>query len=241
MLVTIDWIRERYNKFNKMYFFDKLPKDLEFKISRSKDTWGEAAFNVNLRLNTITPAFISLSNYYDSPEYVKENTLIHEMIHVYDYVTNPQHYIIMHKRNRRYNSHGTWFKNECKRLAQYGYDIQENITEEQEKCSTLSKSARLNLELKKNTTVICAAFGDNGRVWYCKTNIANSSKIMKKIESLKNIISDYVGSIEQIKMYRTTSEKYAQMRSCNTRLVGWTIRTSTFEKEMKDNAFFESV
>ena len=237
MLVTIEWIKTKYNKFNKMYFKDQLPTELEFKLSRSKDTWGYAAYDINYKKNTITPTYIAISNYYDSPEHVKENTLLHEMIHVLDYVTHPEHYVIRHTPNRYYNAHGKWFLNECKRFLEFGYDIQKNITKEEEQCSKLSKSASLNLELKKQTTIVCAAIGNNNKVWYCKTNLANTTKVLKLIKKYCKWFDNYIGGINEIHVYKTESEKYAQLRSCQTKLSGWIDPIDKFNQEATKHGF----
>ena len=46
MIVTKSWIENNYNKYNNLYFGDVLPK-IEFKISRSKKTWGYATYEIN--------------------------------------------------------------------------------------------------------------------------------------------------------------------------------------------------
>ena len=237
MVVTIEWIRNKYEKFNKMYFKDQLPTDLVFKISRSKDTWGSAAYHIDYKKNTITPTYIAISNYYDSPEFIKENTLLHEMIHVLDYVTHPEHYVIKHSPNRYYNAHGKWFLNECKRFLEFGYDIQKNITKEEEQCSTLSKSASFNLERKKQSTIVCAVVGSDNKVWFCKTNIENTNKVLKLIKKHENWFLTFIGFVREVKVYKTESEKYAEMNSCKTRLTGWVNSVDEFENEAKKNNF----
>ena len=59
MLVTISWIKNNYEKYNKLYFGGVLP-EIEFKISRSKKTWGYAAYEYNLVSNKVTPLSITI-------------------------------------------------------------------------------------------------------------------------------------------------------------------------------------
>ena len=92
MLVTKNWIEKNYNKFNKLYWDGKLPV-IEFKINRSRNTWGFASFRYDFMNDTIIPLAITMSNYYDSPENVKIQTLLHEMIHIADYTFQPEHFI----------------------------------------------------------------------------------------------------------------------------------------------------
>lgn len=104
MLVTLSWIENNYEKYNKLYFGGVLP-NIEFKISRSKKTWGYASYHYDLISNTVTPISITISNYFESPEDVKLTTLLHEMIHIYDFTINPKHFVNNGKRVK-YDTHG---------------------------------------------------------------------------------------------------------------------------------------
>ena len=94
MLVTVSWIESNYRKYNKLYFGGILPS-IKFKISRSKKTWGYASYTYNRIRNTVNPEAITISNYFDSPEDVKLTTLLHEMIHISVYPSNPRHFSIL--------------------------------------------------------------------------------------------------------------------------------------------------
>ena len=67
MIVTKSWIENNYNKYNNLYFGGVLP-NIEFKISRSKRTWGYAAYTYNRFTSKVTPISITIANYFDSPE-----------------------------------------------------------------------------------------------------------------------------------------------------------------------------
>ena len=126
MLVTIRWMSENYNKYNNLYFGGKLPV-IEFKISRSKKTWGYAEYKFSRSKNTVRATSITMSNYYDAPEDVKLTTLLHEMIHVEDYTLNPHHFV-RNGQKCHYDAHGWWFRKEAARLKKYGWDIQQHVT-----------------------------------------------------------------------------------------------------------------
>ena len=81
MLVTIDWIAKNYSKLNKLCFKGELP-NIKFKINRSRTNWGLSSFLFDYDNDTVIPEAITISNYYDSPEEVKIQTLLHEMIHI---------------------------------------------------------------------------------------------------------------------------------------------------------------
>lgn len=143
MLVTKSWIEKNYNSFNQKYWNRMLPI-IEFKISRSKDTWEFASFRYDYKNDTIIPFSIIMSNYYDSPENVKINTILHEMIHIADYTFHHERFIhnwhLVNARN--YDAHEYLFKNEAKRIEKYGWTIVRHVTKEEVGVSELSEHAK---------------------------------------------------------------------------------------------------
>lgn len=231
MIVTIEWIRTKYNKFNKLYFNNELP-NIEFKISRSKHQWGYAGYMIKIKTGEVIPEYIAISNYYDSPEHVKETTLLHEMIHIKDYAQHPEHFYVGHRKNRYYDAHGIWFRNEAAKFIKFGYDIYKNVTDEEVLVSTLSESTKQNIERKKHTTRIVAFFGKNGKIWYCKTSQDNVTNIILKVKKQYSWwFNDELNGIETIKSFSTEAEKYVERRNCNTKLRGWMKTASAFEQE----------
>lgn len=236
MIVTVKWIEDKYNKFNHLYFNDELPK-IEFKISRSKHCWGYAGYIIKKKENTVTPEYISISNYYDSPEHVKECTLLHEMIHIKDYAQHPEHYWVGHRRNRYYDAHGTWFKNEAARFLQYGYDIAKNVTDQELEASEYSANTNRILERKKHNTRILAIFGTNHKVWFCKTSPENVDNLMKLVKKNEKWFNLHLSSIDEVIVYSTQSENYIERRSCYSKLSGWMLTSIRFAAESDNNDF----
>ena len=114
MTLTISYISEKFEKYNNLYFNGSL-KTPKFKISNSKRALG--TLSISKRLNFYggynKEHTISISKYYDRTEKQYDNTLIHEMIHLYisqnDIIDN--------------GSHGRRFKAECARINKYGWDL----------------------------------------------------------------------------------------------------------------------
>jgi hypothetical protein len=114
MTLTISYISEKFEKYNNLYFNGSL-KTPKFKISNSKRALG--TLSISRRLNFYggytKEHTISISKYYDRTEKQYDNTLIHEMIHLYisqnDIIDN--------------GSHGRRFKTECARINKYGWDL----------------------------------------------------------------------------------------------------------------------
>ena len=144
MLVTIQWMREKYDYYNKLLWGGKLPS-VSFQINNSTRTWGYATYRYDLYNNRVHATSITMSNKFDSPEKVKLATLIHEMIHIADYTFNPSHFVWNHKKvsARSYDAHGyLYFIPEMKRinkmLASEGIIVSPKVTESEKQQSELN-------------------------------------------------------------------------------------------------------
>ena len=233
MIVTINWIEKKYNQFNDLYFGGTLPT-VKFKINRSKNSWGFASFIFDWENDTVIPECITMSNYYDSPENVKIQTLLHEMIHIEDYLWHPEHFIKNHRRvsSRQYDAHGEWFMNEAKRITEEsGYKIDKRVTDEEMSVSNISKSVKRNLENRKNTALICAVTGTNGVIFYFKTDIYKVSYLKSILKTMKWYRFEEVKSI---KFYTFDDPYLAEMRSCTKSIKGWHTDRFGFFNKMKD-------
>lgn len=220
MLVTVSWISKKYDEFNKLYWENKLPKNLVFKTNRSRTSWGFASYRYDYSNDTIIPESIVISNYYDSPEYVKIQTLLHEMIHIADYTFNPHHFLKNGRRisKRTYDPHGWWFNQEAKRISNISdFTITNHVTREEAKASSLSENSRRLISNKQNNALICVVYGTNCN-FYFKTDV-------NKVKNLHKTIKSYrfyrIGEIRKIKYYTFENERLANLRSCGTRLCGW--------------------
>lgn len=85
---SIPTITKKFDKFNVAFFEGKLTRPTTFKITLSEHTLGRCAVKMPVNCYGIkgTPqTTISLSSYYNVSEEEMETTLIHEMIHLYQY------------------------------------------------------------------------------------------------------------------------------------------------------------
>lgn len=121
MTVSEEWMKTNYDIFNKKYWAGKLPGNLKFITNMNKASLGEAIYTCS-KNQRITPVKIVISNFYpNTPEEIYKNALLHEMIHIYDYITNPEKY---NDANRgKYNSHGKFFAYEMDRLNKLGCHV----------------------------------------------------------------------------------------------------------------------
>ena len=233
MIVTTSWISSNYNKFNQLYFGGTLPS-IKFSTNHSKRVWGFATFRYDWDNDTIIPDSITISNYYDSPENIKIQILLHEMIHIEDYTWHPEHFI---KNGRRvtkhtYDAHGSWFSDEARRISEEsGYVITNRVTREEVNSSSFSIRTKRNIENKTNAALVCAVTGDNGVVFYFKTDIYKAPK-------LRGILMEMYwlrfNTIKSIKFYKINDSRLAMMRSCFTKIKGWYMDRISFRNRLID-------
>lgn len=232
MIVTVNWIEEHYNEFNKMYWDGKLP-NIKFKTNRSKNSWGFAGFIYDYENDTIIPDFISISNYYDSPESVKISTLLHEMIHIADYTFCPEHFIQNHRpvSGHKYNAHGFWFLKECNRINSFGkHTVDNHVTREEERISTLSEKTKKTIAFKKNTALICAIYGSE-KIWWLKTDIYKIAALQKAINNVN--WESYIGTPKKVKFFTFDNEALANHRSSGKSLYGYNVSYIEFDNVLK--------
>ena len=230
MIVTKSWIENNYNKYNNLYFGGVLPK-IEFKISRSKKTWGQADYIYNRFTNKLTPISISISNYFNSPEEVKLTTLLHEMIHIYDYTVNPTHFVKNGKKVK-YDAHGYWFKNEAARIYKLsGLDIQKYVTKEEKEVSQLSERAAQNIENQKEVALVCVVNGSISS-WFFKTNVWQAETALGTIGNIS--WEREIGKVKSIKFYKFDDPKLAAHRSCGKRLKGSKFNTEGILRKLEE-------
>lgn len=187
MLPTVEWIEENYNKFNKEYWGGQLP-NIQFKISNTTKYAGLAACYskkekdaYGIITTKLIPVSITMSNHYDRDEFVLKCILLHEMIHIDDYVFHPEHFYSegydaygrYHFNKKRYDAHGEFFQDEAKRLKdEGGWEINKSITEEERRKSTLSASNKKRAEEKaKKGFALCVWEKNNGKYCFLRTSL----------------------------------------------------------------------
>ena len=241
MLVTTKWMTEKYAYFNNKYWNGQLPS-ISFSISNSRKTWGFATYRYvfnqsRTRIETIKPISITLSNYYDSPEKIKETTLLHEMIHIADYYFYPEHFINLRRtgRNKKYDAHGyVFFMKEANRLAADGWEIQKYVTMEAKSVSTLSDKNEKKLEKKaSNGYIVCIADDKNSLnsgKWVMRTD-------KSKMQYFDNLFNTYdknwlESNFKNPKWYECYCLEFADKRKSNKRPTFNYYSESTIESVM---------
>ena len=211
MIVDTEWIASNFNIFNRMFWNGELPTP-QFKTSMSKHSWGRAYYTIDRKNNCLKDFKIAISNYYDSPQWVKQNTLIHEMIHVADYFFHPEHFI--GPRARWYNAHGGFFLKEADRIKAFGWYIENKVTNEEVKVSCLSQKAQERVDRKRENQYLLYIGSVDRRISKKNCNVYNFT-VVKPVGGLptrKNYeLCKRIG-MREIILVRTNSDRYAMLR-----------------------------
>lgn len=119
--VSRQWMRTKYEQFNTELFGGILPK-IDFAVGSSTQHSGYARYVIYRQTQTIKPLKILLSSFLNPNEEIATNTLLHEMIHVCDYVTHPEHFL-----GEGYDSHKSdFFQSWLRELNDKGYWVTES-------------------------------------------------------------------------------------------------------------------
>ena len=233
MLYTIEWVREKYNYYNNLLWDGKLPdfSDVEFKIINTKNTWGRGGCTRWLPNfdGTYSPErpYLALSNYYDAPESAKLNTLVHEMIHIYEVFCEPQ-YIFMVLKARRYNSahpkdgHGKVFYEQANRVKNLtGIEITRFVSQEKQKSASLSDSKikNINNKIKKSGGITLYLFKGLKRTTagynyaYAKVTSDNAERLYDNFLKDTNDSQKYFESAIKCKCFNISIENLKSCRS----------------------------
>ena len=114
MKLTIDYLENKFLFYNVKYFYGALRIPM-FKIISSSNRLGymRVERERNSDCSISKKYTIAVSKYYDRTEKEYDNTLIHEMIHLY----------IDQQNIKDTSSHGRIFKQECFRINDDGWDL----------------------------------------------------------------------------------------------------------------------
>lgn len=135
--VTSDMLSKWYSLFNKWYFDNKLPEidKLQFVADYFM---GEKFVGQTYGLRriiqdkiTIIPTKICYNLSIPTHEEMFMNVLLHEMIHVLDYVYYTEHFL-----DEKYDPHGNFFMSQANRINEYGWNIDKTCGEDLTKIST---------------------------------------------------------------------------------------------------------
>ena len=230
MIVTTGWMAENYANFNRLVFGGNLP-NIKFVINnRLSKAWAKAMYIINTDYGILKPTSIEMVSKRDCPEQVLKNILIHEMIHIYDYSSYPEHFIKKTRFGdyvevRGYDAHGEWFQGECNRINSMNLGVTASVyVQAWERNASkftdkVQKAIDKRAALKKQEGAIIGFIREiNGKEpwFFIKTNNVGRKTYEYKLLKRRDWYGKYVAYIE---WYRSFSPKYTRLKNNITR--GW--------------------
>lgn len=205
MVLTIGFISENFHKFNKEYFNDELQTP-SFEITRVKSYLGQYHWKYSFDGDLIENV-IRISNMFDRSETDYQNTIIHEMIHLYI----RQNHI---KDTRRH--HGRVFNSIADRInRQGGWHIAR--TDSIEGCGLTDKSSV--------QTYYIGCFYSGGSKKYFKFRINP-----KYLEYYKNKFDKYQKHYQDAFVFTSEDDKaYAHYSQCHSAVRGYYISKNEYD------------
>ena len=202
MKVNYTWIEKNFNEFNEKYFNGALPTP-HFEVCNTKSFLGQASYKGRTSGNLSYK--IKISNFYDRKEKEFQNTLIHEMIHLYFY--DAKKYSV---------HHGKEFQSMARSFDKYGWDI---------RTSDSSEKHTTNHIIPKR---IIVKFEDatNGKVWLCAV-ADNKAKINNIVDFLMRNGNHYLN----VEWFTTTSDKFVSLKTCHKRLGGKVVTLNDYAND----------
>ena len=216
MIPDLQWVRQNFDFFNQKYFQNRLPIP-KFSFDCPGDLWGyydgdaHALFGERIS-RVFSPGTIGLTTKYSRSEQSVQNTLIHEMIHMY---------IIVVLRKLPYEEHNSDFNQIAEFINRDGWNISANndMCEDDvlNQGEEMQDNGNENLQQKQPTSILC--------IVRCQTNNGNCVLGMKVYENdVRNsmeIKNSVIGAVS-IAFYMIQSPGFANEKSDLSNLYGFT-------------------
>lgn len=118
---TVEFLKVAYSKLNNMFYNGKLPfETIDFKIGR--DLKDNVAGRTNADDNDTHGIFkinwVSLNGTLMKTPRSWIETIIHEMIHIDEFINHPEHF-----DKPKPDEHGEWFKKQANKFKKFGFNI----------------------------------------------------------------------------------------------------------------------
>lgn len=125
--ITKPYVEKRYNEFNKKYFDGELP-EVPVTLSKTKNAAGTYRYTYSFDLDKVISHTLCVSVFMQRSEEAFCNTLLHEMIHVYQVNVLKVNARSMH---RWAYAHGSTFTGKMNELNKLGWHIDTRLSEEE--------------------------------------------------------------------------------------------------------------
>lgn len=166
MKLTVKFLEEKFNQFNKQFFNNELPK-IKLEISRTRKTLGQYTYRRTRYGNSETPIAIRISGYYESTSKYYCQILIHEMIH---------YYLSYKNIGRLEDCHGYSFQQKMK-----------EINDSQSEYTITTRGTTENKKLTKTKTVHIVIFNLRNKKYFSRIGNQTIEELKRRFSSVEFI------------------------------------------------------
>ena len=182
MIPTIPWLKEMFNLFNEKYFGDKIPMPT-FSLDCPEGNWGYYKPNgtyskITREVEPYSSGTLYITNKFSRDEKDIQNTLIHEMIHMY---------IILVNKKYPFNQHGSMFQNWADKLNAQGWEISEANEIKDTDIEADGEETVQNNEQNLNQFLICVLEKPNGQNYKYWCFMPNPKTINNYVQIVRNM------------------------------------------------------
>jgi predicted SprT family Zn-dependent metalloprotease len=202
--LTLTDLNKWFNEFNAEYFDSKLPKQ-RLQIKSSKSYLGIIYYGKNT---------IIISNYYKRTEWDFKQTLLHEMIHLYNKVFD-----------NGYRGHGKPFKEKAAEINRKG---NWNIA----RCADISSDKTIKQEIAPKANKRAYAIVIDDYVHSGKLHFSILSPTAFENGTYARLLERYKNKGWRISLFTTQTKHYPTARVCRTRVYGHYKRREDIQKDI---------
>lgn len=192
MRPTVEFLEDRFACFNEQCFGGELPQ-VRLRVSTARTYLGQLRYQRKRQLfggTRITDLEIAVSRRYDLPQSEVEDTLLHEMIHLY----------ILIKNLRDESTHGPVFRKLMNAINQrFGRHITVSHRRTEEE---------MNQDTQRRAHYVCVSLLHDGRVGVTLTTAAHIYKLWHAIASF--------APVRSVRWYVTTDPWFNRFRRSRT-------------------------
>ena len=127
---TPEFLEVAYKMLNRKYFNGKLPTGIAFRVRvQTRESYvGKASYIYDIYEGKLHTKAVTLNGANTLSLHEWLEVVLHEMIHVLDYETNPNHFMVgsvgMYYKRKYYDPHGSWFMEQGRKFEKEGFHVQ---------------------------------------------------------------------------------------------------------------------
>lgn len=213
---------------NDKFFNGKLPTGLRFQISSSPRGRfvGQASYRYNRSTEQVWATAVELNGSRTLTLHEWLEVVLHEMIHVLDYVSNPHHFTGYMRRS--YDAHGLWFMEEGEKYEKYGFHVQKYC----------NADIGINMDDNRvksriNNSVFLYMIGDDGKKYIMKMSRKNLNQNIDYIT--QRIGRGFAPGVNEIFVLTSNNPNISMLRDLrmrdSTSRISWWWLTDDFKKK----------